>query len=79
MASLKIILILKTFSKKENTFSSDTDSEVISHLINWNFKKSNNMDSALIETANSLEGSYAIGIICSMIRVLFMLHVKVVH
>ena len=59
-------LDLKNFLKKKRyTFSSDTDSEVISHLINWNFKKSKNMDSAIIETANSLEGSYAIGIICS--------------
>ncbi len=59
-------LDLKNFLKKKKyTFSSDTDSEVISHLINWSFKKSNNMDSALIETTNLLEGSYAIGIICS--------------
>ena len=55
---------LKSYLKKKNfVFKSDTDSEVICHLINYYFSKSTNMQSAIISTANSLEGSYALAAI----------------
>ena len=55
---------LKLYLKKKSfIFKSDTDSEVICHLINYYFSKSANMQSAIISTANSLEGSYALAAI----------------
>ena len=55
---------LKSYLKKKSfIFKSDTDSEVICHLINYYFSKSANMQSAIISTANSLEGSYALAAI----------------
>ena len=55
---------LKSYLKKKSfVFKSDTDSEVICHLINYYFSKSANMQSAIISTANSLEGSYALAAI----------------
>ena len=57
---------LRTFLKRKNyAFKSDTDTEVIPHLLNWNYKKLKNMDSALIATCRMLEGSYAIGAMSS--------------
>ncbi|MDC0984878.1 glutamine--fructose-6-phosphate transaminase (isomerizing) [Gammaproteobacteria bacterium] len=53
---------LRSLLKKKNyTFKSDTDSEAISHLIHMNFKKSKNMETAIISTSKMLKGSYAIG------------------
>jgi glucosamine--fructose-6-phosphate aminotransferase (isomerizing) len=53
---------LRSLLKKNNyTFKSDTDSEAISHLIHMNFKKSKNMETAVISTSKILKGSYAIG------------------
>ena len=53
---------LRSLLKKKNyTFKSDTDSEAISHLIHMNFKKSKNMETAVISTSKMLKGSYAIG------------------
>ena len=55
---------LKSLLKKKGySFKSDTDSEVISHLINMNYKKTNNMESSIILTTKMLKGSYAIGCI----------------
>ena len=55
---------LKSYLKKKSfIFKSDTDSEVICHLINYYYSKSANMQSAIIATANSLEGSYALAAI----------------
>ena len=55
---------LKSYLKKKSfVFKSDTDSEVICHLINYYFSKSADMQSAIISTANSLEGSYALAAI----------------
>ena len=47
--------------KKRYSFKSDTDSEVISHLIHMNYKKTKNMESSIISTTKILKGSYAIG------------------
>ncbi|MBP5274872.1 MAG: glutamine--fructose-6-phosphate transaminase (isomerizing) [Abditibacteriota bacterium] len=44
-------------------FESETDTEVIVHLIEMYYKGS--MREALINTANRLHGSYALGVICS--------------
>ena len=53
---------LRALLKKKNyIFKSDTDSEAISHLIHMNFKKSKNMETAVISTSKMLKGSYAIG------------------
>ena len=55
---------LRSFLKRKNyVFKSDTDTEVIPHLLNWNYKKFKKMESALIETSHMLDGSYAIGAI----------------
>ena len=55
---------LKSLLKKKGySFKSDTDSEVISHLINMNYKKTKNMESSIILTTKILKGSYAIGCI----------------
>ena len=55
---------LKSLLKKKGyTFRSDTDSEVISHLIHMNYKKTRNMESSIISTTKMLKGSYAVGCI----------------
>ena len=55
---------LKSLLKKKGyAFKSDTDSEVISHLIHMNYKKTKNMELSIILTTKLLRGSYAIGCI----------------
>ncbi len=55
---------LKSLLKKKGyLFKSDTDSEVISHLIHMNYEKTKNMESSIISTTKKLKGSYAIGCI----------------
>ena len=52
---------LRSLLKKKNyTFKSDTDSEAISHLIHMYYKKSKNMETAIISTPKMFKGSYAI-------------------
>ena len=45
-------------------YSSDTDSEVIAHLINFYFKKTSNFLDAFILALKELKGSYAIAAFC---------------
>lgn len=45
-------------------FISDTDTEVIPALLNYNYSKEKDILNAIKATLNELEGSYAIGIIC---------------
>ncbi|MDA8561735.1 glutamine--fructose-6-phosphate transaminase (isomerizing) [Gammaproteobacteria bacterium] len=45
------------------TFSSETDSETIVHLLNQNFHSENNLLSAIKKTISQLKGAYALGII----------------
>ncbi len=45
-------------------FISDTDTEVIPALLNYNYSKEKDILNAIKVTLNELEGSYAIGIIC---------------
>lgn len=45
-------------------FRSQTDTEVIAHLINSNYEKSKNLFEAVKSTLKNLEGSYALEVIC---------------
>ena len=54
---------LKTWLENNGIlFRSETDTEVIAHLINFNYN--GDLLAAVIETIKKLEGSYAIGVIC---------------
>ncbi|MDX1372261.1 MAG: glutamine--fructose-6-phosphate transaminase (isomerizing), partial [Nitrososphaeraceae archaeon] len=44
-------------------FKSETDSEVIAHLIEYHYSKHNDVKQAIIETCKSLKGSYAFVVI----------------
>ena len=46
-------------------FKSQTDTEVIAHLINYFYEKTGEIFKAVIETLNRLEGSYALGVLCT--------------
>ncbi len=54
---------LKEFlQSKGYTFVSDTDTEVVAHLVEYHYK--GNLLDAVIESINEVEGSYALGVIC---------------
>lgn len=55
---LKEFLINKGF-----IFKSETDTEVIAHLIEYNYK--GNLMKAVINTINDIEGAYALGVLCT--------------
>ena len=56
--------VLKEFLQdKGYAFKSDTDTEVIAHLVEYNYK--GDLVKAVINTLNDLEGSYALGVICT--------------
>ncbi len=55
---------LKEMLKKEGfKFSSQTDTEVIAHLVQYYMEKSKDLDSAVISTIAKLKGAYALGIL----------------
>ena len=57
-------LALKEMLKKEGfNFSSQTDTEVIAHLIQLYMEKGKDLDSAVISTIAKLKGAYALGIL----------------
>ena len=57
-------LALKEMLKKEGfKFSSQTDTEVIAHLIQLYMEKGKDLDSAVISTIAKLQGAYALGIL----------------
>ena len=49
--------------REGNMFYSETDTEVIPHLIGKYFKKYNNMEKAIIKSIKKLEGSYAFAVV----------------
>ena len=58
-AELKVKL-----QEKGIVFQSQTDTEVIVHLIDQFYKKEKDLFNAIIKTLNTLEGSFALGVIC---------------
>ena len=56
--------IRQLLSKKSHKFSSDTDSEVIAHLLAHFSKSHKNLSSILLNTFKKLRGSFALGIVC---------------
>ncbi len=53
----------KELIAKGYTFASDTDTEVVVHLVEMYYKGS--LKTAVMKTASRLEGSYALGILCT--------------
>ena len=53
----------KDLIKKGYTFSSETDSETIVHLLHFHFQSTQNLLTATQKTVAELEGAYALGII----------------
>ena len=61
---------LKEFlQSKGYCFQSDTDTEVIAHLVEYNYR--GDLLNAVIKTLNDLEGSYALGVICTQCRTIY--------
>lgn len=60
-------LEIKKFLKEEGhtTYTSDTDSEVIAHLIDFHLKTNSSLVAATKKTCDMLQGSYAIAVINS--------------
>lgn len=57
---------LKTFLLNEGySFCSDTDTEVISNLLEYNYNNSKNMSEAIATANSQMEGAYALGILCA--------------
>jgi len=50
--------------KKGHTFQSETDTEVIAHLINHYFMEGREFEDAVRQTLQQLKGTYGLGIIC---------------
>ena len=46
-------------------FKSQTDTEVIAHLLNYFYEKTGEIFKAVLETLYRLEGSYALGVVCT--------------
>jgi glucosamine--fructose-6-phosphate aminotransferase (isomerizing) len=47
------------------TFTSDTDTEVIAHLIHFHFRQEKDLFQATRQAVTELKGTYAIGVICA--------------
>ena len=45
-------------------FRSQTDTEVIAHLVNYYYEQEPDIFAAVLKTINKLEGSYALGVVC---------------
>ncbi len=50
--------------KKRHKFTSNTDTEVIAHIIEEEYKKNKDFEKAFVKAINKLKGSYAIVVIC---------------
>jgi len=46
-------------------FESETDTEIIAHLIEWHYKSCGDFETAVRHTLAEVEGSYAVAIICA--------------
>ena len=57
------IALKETLKKEGFKFSSQTDTEVIAHLIQFYMEKGKDLDSAVISTIAKLKGAYALGIL----------------
>ena len=53
-----------TLEKKGHTFKSETDTEIIAHLIQSYLFKGNSFEQAVRNALKKIKGSYAIGVIC---------------
>lgn len=51
--------------KKGYKFVSDTDTEVIAQLVDYSFIRTRDLLKAVMEAIDQLEGSYALGVLCS--------------
>ena len=57
---------LRDLLKKEGfKFSSETDTEVVAHLLEKFFKRSQNPEKALVKTLNLIEGTFALAFVCT--------------
>ncbi|NOQ86230.1 MAG: glutamine--fructose-6-phosphate aminotransferase, partial [Deltaproteobacteria bacterium] len=54
----------KSLEKKGHTFKSETDTEIIAHLIQNYLFKGNSFEQAVRNALKRINGSYAIGVIC---------------
>ena len=52
-------------NKEGYKFVSETDTEVIAHLLQKFFKKNRNIEKALVRTLNVIEGTFALAFICT--------------
>jgi len=52
-------------NKEGYRFISETDTEVIAHLLQKFFKKNRNIEKALVRTLNVIEGTFALAFICT--------------
>lgn len=59
---LKLKELLQTAG---HNFSSETDTEIIAHLVEENYKQSGDFETAARQTLNQVEGAYAVAIISS--------------
>lgn len=50
--------------KKGYQFGSDTDTETVVHLVDYHYRQSKNLISAIRSAVNELKGAYALGIFC---------------
>lgn len=63
--------IIENYSKLKSwlqangvVFKSQTDTEVVAHLLNHFYEKTHDIFKSVLETIHRLEGSYALGVIC---------------
>lgn len=57
--------IKESLQAKGVVFKSQTDTEVVVHLINSNYEKTHDIFGAVLDTLHQLEGSYALAVMCS--------------
>ena len=65
----------KTLVRKKYNFTSDTDSEVIAHLLSNDMKNSKNYIKSLLLSFKKLRGSYAIGALIEQMPNLSLIHI----